>query len=222
MEKPFGQQIRAAREAQDITLRALAKQIGVVPSYLHAIEMGQKTATERIRSQLLGALAVDLARSNSKHEELRSTFGRRFGALVVLAEQEPNDLERGLLRCRCDCNRAPWVTLEGLPILEDRTSDCGGLAHRWTYALLAETQGRVKIGSASQLRFDARINDIQLMCPVELTLIGKLDRNIEGELHAALASHRLHGEWFTYTTEVAVALETELIPVGMSLLLGKW
>jgi hypothetical protein len=79
-------------------------------------------------------------------------------------------------------------------------------ARRWTYALLAESAQVVKIGSSSPQRFDARIGDIQLMSPVELTLIARLDDNIERLLHEKFVCVRLHGEWFRYTESVAATI----------------
>lgn len=79
----------------------------------------------------------------------------------------------------------------------------------------------MKIGSSSPDRFEARLNELQLMCPVELILIGRLDTNIEKRLHEQLMFRRLHGEWFRYDATTARVLAGALEPCRISALSGK-
>jgi Meiotically up-regulated gene 113 len=69
-----------------------------------------------------------------------------------------------------------------------------------------EGAGLVKIGIAVDLV--ARVQKLQAMSPVPLTVLGCVsgDRRREWHIHVALSDHRSHGEWFHLTDDVKAAV----------------
>lgn len=60
----------------------------------------------------------------------------------------------------------------------------------------------LKIGYTSDI--NKRITDLQVSCPVKLTLVGLIDGDMvdESALHEKFRKFHSHGEWFTYTKEL--------------------
>src|SRR5581483_7280097 len=56
----LGQRLRAAREAHGISLRALAKQIEVSPSFISQVELGRAKPSVRTLYALVTALGISL------------------------------------------------------------------------------------------------------------------------------------------------------------------
>ena len=75
---------------------------------------------------------------------------------------------------------------------------------RGTYALLAASVERVKIGSSETI--DARIRTLARNSPAPLVLIGRTAEFVEGILHRLLWQHRSHGEWFIANENVLAAI----------------
>lgn len=60
----------------------------------------------------------------------------------------------------------------------------------------------VKIGYTSDI--SRRISDLQISCPVKLTLVGLIEGDMidESSLHERFKKFHSHGEWFRYTKEI--------------------
>jgi len=84
-------------------------------------------------------------------------------------------------------------------------------ADRGTYALLAPSANRVKVGSASNI--DTRIRDIARICPVPLMLIGRSNSFVESRIHDEIATAHVNGEWFEATPEVLAAIERHMVRI---------
>lgn len=75
----------------------------------------------------------------------------------------------------------------------------------------------VKVGITASL--GSRIGSLQTACPFPIRIYASLELEnreliawLEKTLHAKLAAHRLHGEWFNLTPEVAMTMiEDELV-----------
>lgn len=79
------------------------------------------------------------------------------------------------------------------------------------YFVQAVTGGPIKIGSAVVV--EARVAALQVGSPYPLVVLGEAvgaGAPTERALHARLAKHRLHGEWFEDCPEVRVAMEETL------------
>lgn len=72
------------------------------------------------------------------------------------------------------------------------------------YFIAADEAGAIKIGMASHVW--ARMRDLQLANPLELTMLGFVwsehPRVLERELHKRFADLRIRGEWFRSTDEL--------------------
>jgi len=70
----------------------------------------------------------------------------------------------------------------------------------------------VKIGYTQEPTVKQRLNTLQLMCPVPLTLLGVLDGEyqLESALHDKFAADRQHGEWFARTPELDAIIKLAL------------
>lgn len=73
------------------------------------------------------------------------------------------------------------------------------------FAVVGELTGRVRLGG-TKLPVTERCEQLQRECPDELTVLGASARHgpLERRIHAALARHRLRGDW--YAREVADAI----------------
>lgn len=71
------------------------------------------------------------------------------------------------------------------------------------YFIQGEDGGPIKIGFAA-LSAESRMEEIQAMCPYRLCVLASMpgDVSVEKQLHKAFAAHRLHGEWFSPTSEI--------------------
>ncbi len=65
MNETLGEYIRRVRDARDISLREIARQIGCTPPFLSDIELGRRHPSEKVLVQIAKVLGV-------KEEELRS------------------------------------------------------------------------------------------------------------------------------------------------------
>jgi len=76
----------------------------------------------------------------------------------------------------------------------------------WVYAVQPVDGGPIKIGFAADPV--ARMAKLQAMSPVALRMLGVVRGSIEieGLMHASLAAHRLHGEWFADADDVTAAI----------------
>jgi hypothetical protein len=81
--------------------------------------------------------------------------------------------------------------------------------HERVYFALAPTAGLVKVGTT--FRLAERMQELRLMSPVPLELIGHVPGGAEREqaYHQLFAAERSHGEWFRYTEAVAAKLESD-------------
>jgi len=71
------------------------------------------------------------------------------------------------------------------------------------YFVQCGDDGPIKIGMASNIK--SRINDIQSMCPYQLSVIGSIPNGgkvTERLLHEKFSSLRIHGEWFSPGSEL--------------------
>ena len=60
IEISLGQRLRELRDKADLSMRELAKRIGVTPPFLSDIELGRRFPSEEILAKLAGALGVSL------------------------------------------------------------------------------------------------------------------------------------------------------------------
>ena len=56
--KTFGEQIRELREGKDISLRELAKKLGLSPAFLSDVELGRRYPSKKVLRQLANELGV--------------------------------------------------------------------------------------------------------------------------------------------------------------------
>lgn len=69
-----------------------------------------------------------------------------------------------------------------------------------TYIIQREDGGPVKIGKA--VRLMNRISELQTSVPSKLVLVYLSIGDKEKELHQKFKSHRIRGEWFSWSDEV--------------------
>jgi hypothetical protein len=103
-----------------------------------------------------------------------------------------------------------WVAEVTLDITDGPPEDLRGW--RYTprvYFALAPIAGLVKIGTTERLA--DRMQELRLMSPVPLELIGHVPGGFEREqeYHRTFADARAHGEWFHYTDAVATRIGTD-------------
>lgn len=69
---------------------------------------------------------------------------------------------------------------------------------RYVYFVEAKTLGLIKIGSTNDMR--GRLVKMQIDCPVQILLLGKIkvqkDGFTEGKVHRIFKGMRFRGEWF--------------------------
>lgn len=83
--------------------------------------------------------------------------------------------------------------------------------------------GPVKIGRAKNVA--ARIYELQISCPEQLTLLFSVDcgdqhrgaSRLEAKLHRELADLHIRGEWFAWHEDIAAAIEVLGDPPRMAL-----
>ena len=63
IEISFGQRIRELRDKADLSLRGLAKRIGISSPFLSDIELGRRFPSEEILAQLAGAFGIIAGRT---------------------------------------------------------------------------------------------------------------------------------------------------------------
>lgn len=169
----------------------------------------------------------------SRLEQGEQLIGRKFGLLTVIgavADPAPDHKGKTQVLVRCDCGVERFAIVNHL--MRGNIKTCGGDAHgtikvqatRWswssksplTYAIEAVGSGLVKIGSTRELK--DRLFRLQYPCPVELMVVAVCDDNIERRMHALLAAHRAHGEWFHYNDHVRRAIAEHMRPETLSVL----
>ncbi len=77
------------------------------------------------------------------------------------------------------------------------------------YFLQGGDDGAIKIGMSRDIT--RRVSELQKCSPVELRIIGTIERMVgaavlEASFHKRLAEHRLHGEWFKNCDEVRLVI----------------
>ncbi len=85
----FGAYVRGLREAKELSVRSVARQIGIESSYLSKIEADERQASEEVLEALAGVLEVDphlfLAMAGKITKEFREALQARpeaFSALI--------------------------------------------------------------------------------------------------------------------------------------------
>ncbi|WP_351233840.1 GIY-YIG nuclease family protein [Streptomyces sp. NPDC002133] len=68
----------------------------------------------------------------------------------------------------------------------------------WVYVIGTPGLPTVKIGRSVDVQ--RRLRAIQLMCPIELSVLWSCEggKELEGALHSRFAEYRSHGEWFAF------------------------
>jgi len=106
------------------------------------------------------------------------------------------------------------------------------LSNAVTYFVQAETGGPIKIGKATTIA--NRLSTLQTGCPEKLLCLGTISGDVEKELHARFATHRLHGEWFAPAPvlleyiekhamrDATVVPRSRMVPIGLAWLVRKW
>lgn len=108
----FGEYLRSTREAADLSVRSLAKQIGVEHSHLSKIERGEKPPSDELLTLLADALEVDVnvmfAAAGKVTARLREVICRRPKVFAQLIEQMENAPDHAILRVAREVRDGKW------------------------------------------------------------------------------------------------------------------
>jgi len=123
-------------------------------------------------------LSIELMRTVARNQRSRASEHRKQEELLDLAERKVQALFDS--------------TVDAMVMNQDEQPFTTPTAV--TYFIQAGDRALIKIGSTKNLA--TRFRALQLMSPVQLTLLGVVPDDIEDECHRALAAWRVHGEWF--------------------------